>query len=315
MGIQVYRVIQAVLGFSIAAAATLAIPVAATASPLSATDGSFADWNITIADNNGGTLSGKTAQSNGGPPPSYWSGVDGLLGYHIEDQDDNAGLGGYLGPRHGGQKYDAEFMGVAVQGGKLFIGISTGVRPDNANSDSRLYSPGDIKLVADTGEVWGIEVGGGAPGNTGAAIDNTADGSTYTVNGSGYTVGYASLGDQKAGSLWKGSDIDWIANPSTTSYPSIQFEKKAGASQLGTVDYYYSRNAFTEQHAFIEVGIDLAYLSGASILDIYWAPGCWNDFMHVTDDIPKIPEPTTLALFGLGLAGLGFAHRRRKTAS
>ena len=32
------------------------------------------------------------------------------------------------------------------------------------------------------------------------------------------------------------------------------------------------------------------------------------------DVIAPIPEPTTIALFGLGLAGLGFAARRRLAA-
>ena len=31
-------------------------------------------------------------------------------------------------------------------------------------------------------------------------------------------------------------------------------------------------------------------------------------------EIPPIPEPATLALFGLGLAGMGFARKKRKSA-
>ncbi len=40
----------------------------------------------------------------------------------------------------------------------------------------------------------------------------------------------------------------------------------------------------------------------------------YNDFVFAfTDPIPAIPEPATLAMFGIGLAGLfGFGSRIRK---
>tara|TARA_R110000787_G_scaffold41214_4_gene101984 strand:- start:372 stop:953 length:582 start_codon:yes stop_codon:yes gene_type:complete len=57
----------------------------------------------------------------------------------------------------------------------------------------------------------------------------------------------------------------------------------------------------------------------ADVLSINLGSTNWNSlngstatFVFVTAD--AVPEPAMLALFGLGLAGIGFAHRRRNTA-
>ena len=39
----------------------------------------------------------------------------------------------------------------------------------------------------------------------------------------------------------------------------------------------------------------------------------WDTFLPVKWEPTSVPEPATLALFGLGLAGLGFSRRRKRT--
>ena len=52
-------------------------------------------------------------------------------------------------------------------------------------------------------------------------------------------------------------------------------------------------------------------MRGGGVFDTPWN-GMGVDFARLTTDVAQLPEPETLALFGLGLAGLGLAARRRR---
>lgn len=258
-------------------------------------DGDLSDWGIAVADNNGSDYSGLNS---------------GLVGYMEEDTDDTTN-NLYLGPYWGGQNYDGEFFGAAVQDNTLFLAILTGQRPDNGfDAYGRgLYSPGDIRISTDMGS-YGIEVGGGPVGDApGAAITEGASGSTYILNSHGYTVGYTDAAvAQSAGSLWTG--VDWIKDPIANAV-DVQFAINAGSTLAGMSDYVYTRNAVTNQHAVIELALDLSLLGDATITELYWSPSCSNDQLIIEADIHSVAEPASLALFGLGLLGLGLARRRR----
>ncbi|RJG01904.1 PEP-CTERM sorting domain-containing protein [Noviherbaspirillum sedimenti] len=229
-----------------------------------------------------------------------------LLGYAIEDTNDTKN-DYYLGPHYGGQNYDVEFMAVAYQAGKIFLTIATGQRPDNG---AQYYSPGDIRIVDNNNKVYGIEVGGGA-GGTGikqGAINEGAQGTTYTLNSNGYTVSSANAAAaQTAGSIW--SNVQWMSSPIAGETAGVQFNAGVNSAKLGMADYVYTRDDVTNQHSVIELSFELAMFSNASALDFFWAPSCNNDVLNVHADVSQVPEPATLALFGVGL--LGFVRRRR----
>lgn len=278
--------------------AAFAISTDALAAPL-VIDGSMADWNVILRDSPSST---PTSQFSTVAAPAGAK----LLGYAIEDQNDNNN-DAYLGPHYGGQNYDVEFMAVAYQAGKVFLTIATGQRPDNG---LQYYSPGDIRIVDSNNKVYGIEVGGGS-GNASSrqgAITEGASGTTYTLNSNGYTVSVANAATaQTAGSIW--SNVNWIASPIPGETASVQFNAGIGSTKLGNADYIYTRDAITNQHAVIELSFDLSTFNDAHSLDFFWAPSCNNDLLSVHADLSQVPEPVTLALFGLGL--LGLASRRR----
>lgn len=271
---------------------TLALCSPALAGPL-IVDGNVADWGITVADNNASNFLTLDVAA-----PAV------LLGHAREDNNDLGGDGALLGPHYGGQNYDAEFMAVALQGDRLHVVIVTGQRPDNGLAR---FSPGDIRIVANTGQVFGIEVGGGAGGVAALLLAAGAPGSTYLLNGSGYTQSHHHS-PRPVGSIWR--EPDWINDAIRHNVP-VQMAA-GGGEFLGVAEYVYTGDAVTSQHAIIELAIDRAIFGAATMLDFFWAPACNNDNLLVHDDLPaRVPAPGSLAALGIGWLGLRFARKRR----
>ncbi len=280
----------------------VALAFALTAAPAGAAtltvDGNLSDWGITVGDNNTSNF-------------SALAGDIGLLASFTEDQNDNAGDSGYLGPNQGGQNYDAEFLGMALQGSTLYVAIVTGQRPDNGLTR---FSPGDIHLTID-GVEYGIEVGGG----TGAAVTEGDAGATYNLNGSGWTTSVAATNPlQTAGSVW--TNTDWIADP-IAPQTDVQMKITGSSTQVGTADYVYTANTVTNQHAIIELALDISNLlgeDGEGLIGIYWSPSCGNDVVQALHlaSIPttEVPEPGTALVWPLGVGAMAGVRYRKKLA-
>ena len=246
-------------------------------------DGNLSDWGFHVADNNGSTF-----------VPA--AGI-GLIGIQVHDHNDNGGLNAPLDVYSGGQKFDAEMLAAAVQGGKLFIAISTGQRPDNGFTN---YAPGDIKIDT-SGGVYGVEVGGGMGGGSGSAITDWRPGSSYTMN-QGFTTGYiATPAAQTAGSVW--------FNPYFNFFQQMQIP---GATFVGNSDYIFTRNTVTSQHAIIELSIPLSFFGTNQLQNISWAPSCDNSYLTI--NCSPVPEPSSVVLAMLGSLGACWMIRRRSHA-
>jgi hypothetical protein len=263
----------------------------------------LSDWGVSVADNNG---------SNFGVPAGAGQttlGDGSVMFYHLEDQSDTAGHSALLGPNYGGQDYDAEFMGVIINGTQLSIAIVTGQRPNNGFS---FFGPGDIRIQTSQG-VFAVEVGGGVGGGSGTAITEGALGTTYRLNSSGETKGVlmsdgTAVGDltgpnpqlvanatQTAGSIWK--DPQWILDPIAPQGPTqMQF---VGGTRIGEADYVYTRNSSTSQHSVIELTLNAGLFGGGTIESVFWRPSCGNDELNVDVDHQVVPEAGTLVSWGL----------------
>ena len=294
-----------------ASLATLAFTGTATAALLSV-DGRLDDWGVRLGDNNTSNISVPLAPSSetAGPLACFGRGV-------CEDQTD-LDNNHALGPHWGGQDYDVEFLGVRFQDGRIFIGIASGVRPDNGLS---LYGPGDLFLRIN-GAAYAIEIGGGIGGSaaSSAPLLEGAAGTTYTLDSNGYTTGISGshASAQSTGSIWRAANIDYLTDPLAHT-TDTQFKLKAGttaADKVGTADFIFTRNETPDtvnggnlaQHSVIELSFDAALFGGVYELDAYWGPVCSNDVLGYSG---TVPEPNSIALFGLALGGLGAASRRK----
>lgn len=282
------RMIQVLFAFSLSTFA-----LTANSTPFTI-DGNLSDWGILVADGVSGNVVGT----------DYSALRTDLAGSMVEDTNDTSNS--YkVTPYYGGQNYDGEFFGAAVQNNTLYIAILSGQRPDNG---SKLFAPGDIRIGTDKG-VFGIEIGGGASGSTATtALVGGEAGSTYTLDNHGYTLAETSS-SMEAGSVWFGAD--WVQDPFNNSISTdVQLVDGTGSKAGDASDFIFTLNRDTQTHSVVEVALDLSIFDGATLEEFYWSPSCSNDRLYFDTSIKTVPEPAMLALMGFGFLGLSFARRR-----
>lgn len=343
------QVRQGILAMAVAVVACAWATVASAGAV--SVDGSLADWGITV--NDGTSSSGQTYNYNGGYTGTIYGNntidssgnvtygnsfgnnvtgfqkQDGIEGYNAigtttgktEDVSDQAGHGTLVDPNFGGQDYDAEWMGTALVGNTLYIGILSGQRSDNGLTN---YSPGDIRLVAKNagGTVvaeFGIETTGAtyvlqSDGFTASVLNSPGSGPCATASNGGIT--YDINAGQTAGSVFRiNSAADWIKDPigstgGVTPGANENVQIGCGATNVGSATISQANAGST--HAVIEVALNLSGLGSFAELDIYWGPSCGNDVLDIKWPHDEIPAPGGLVMLGFALAAFGALRRRQR---
>ncbi|WP_341676620.1 PEP-CTERM sorting domain-containing protein [Niveibacterium sp. SC-1] len=216
-------------------------------------------------------------------------------------EDQSGALGTYLSPGYGGQAYDAEAMYAEQNGGVLNIAIVTGLRPNNPqNAAGNSFAPGDILFDFNR--------------------DGTPDFGLVLTSTVGLTVGGLYAGSSWNVGLWSSPGV--LAD---ASHPSPYEVAVRQGGLLGMASFAYAGTPVSglgaygsDAHYVIEAAIPVALFGSewsramAGGIDISWAAYCANDIIQLTLDPHSVPEPGSLALAGLGLAGLIKLRRRKR---
>lgn len=233
-----------------------------------------------------------------------------FAGWTAFASEDQSGTGNYyLNPGWGGQNFDAEYLFYKLQGNKLSIGLQTGfdVISDNGQlySDGRRYYAGDLALSFDgskTNYEYAIDFG-----NLTKNYDDNVK-----ISAQGNASGMDTAGLYKANS-WN-NDIYYYNNGGY----SAPYGVSSGSLLVAATGSNFSQGSGTvgsDKSYYTIFTFDLSNIAGLQqnfILDAHWTMSCGNDAIDGRVALTRVPEPSTFALFGLGLIGLFAARRRLK---
>ena len=214
-------------------------------------------------------------------------------------------LGMYPSPaEYGGEPYDLEGVQVREKDGLVYVAVANSFGfDDNYNSYyRRSYNMGD--LFINTGNsLFAIDIQDMDAGTMGSTM-------IYDVTGGGAHGLDNTYGGY--GGTPTGAAVDAMT----------YFEIDDGLQGIGSVDAYLGFDANFEDLSLADLGgtpatyvwefcFDRSLLGDFKNLQLSATLACGNDVLLSEYD-SAIPEPTTLLLFGMGLAGAGIVSRRRK---
>ncbi len=266
--------------------------------------------------------------------------VSGVLGGNIwtgwtQFQDNgNAGYGGpsedwvddnKVYPGYGGQGFDAEYLFYKLDGDILSLGLQTGfdIVDGKYRYYGRKYFAGDLALSFD-----------------GPSFDSATDVYSHAVDFGLKTKDYfghkvAAVGGYHNGDNSNATDIaglysvtDWnnhiilpdhaTSNPFAMDGGFLEDNGVGGTNyDFTSIDFGSSRLTLNGDKSYYrQVSFDISDFrqgDGSLSVDAHWVMSCGNDAINGSiHESTAVPEPTTIALLGIGLAGLAGAETRRR---
>lgn len=204
--------------------------------------------------------------------------------------EEDSVIGGIVGPGPGGQNYDIEALYSARTGHELYFamvtGFDRGVQPGGYTAGAVFYDFGN---------------------------DGTWDLAIQIDSENGFT----------AGQMWVGNAAVWWTDPNPYVSSTPWQVDTGNASLIGNVTAMsYVNNAWGGvgengdfDHNIYEFSFDASAWWGQIInggYTVHWTMGCGNDVADLVVAPSVVPEPATMTLLGLGLAGIALRRRMRK---